>query len=333
MSNISSTIKDFKILYIYYIINIINEWFLILQKKVVESMHIKSLEYFQKIAEIKSISKVASRSHISQPALSQQMQKLEDSLGQKLFVRSNRGVRLTRAGKLVLKYADNIIRTYDKMMSALEKQQKCEIKIEADFTLATYCLPCALVKMQGKFPTHNYNLISRTSDEIEDDVSNDICEVGFITRSSSEKNLVSQKVIEENVVLISPKGYDISEKISLKEVLNYSLALLKNKCIIKRKLSLALNDLGYSIDDLNIIAKLETTEAIKSLVQKGYGLGIVPYNAAKEEYFDKKLHVSRIKDYNLDYNVFMITKTFKKLTSETREFIEGFNKLGHNICC
>jgi len=119
-------------------------------------MHIESLKYFQEIAELKSISKVANNSHISQPALSQQIQKLEDSLGKELFIRSNRGVKLTEAGEVVLKYADNIIRTYNKMLSDLNEQDSQEIKIEGEYTIATYCLPCAILNMQFKFPNHKF---------------------------------------------------------------------------------------------------------------------------------------------------------------------------------
>ncbi len=296
-------------------------------------MDIKCLEYFQKIAEIKSISKVANKYHISQPALSQQMQKLEDSLGRKLFIRSNRGVKLTHAGELVLKYADNIIRTHDKMLNELEEQEKSEIKIEAHYNIATYCLPCALLKIQKQFPTHNYNLISGFSDEIEEDVLNDICEVGFITSNPQEKDLVSHNVITEKVVLISSENYHIPDKIKIEEVLKHPLIILKGKCIIKDNLNMALNDLGYSIDDLNIIAALESTEAIKTLVKKGHGLGFVPYNAVKEEFSYNRIQISRIEDYSLDYNVFMINKKFDKLSSETRVFIEGFKKLGSYACC
>ncbi|MFW6035208.1 MAG: LysR substrate-binding domain-containing protein [Halothermotrichaceae bacterium] len=296
-------------------------------------MDIECLEYFKKIAEIKSISKVADKTHISQPALSQKIQKLENSLGQKLFVRSNRGVKLTQAGEIVLKYADNIIRTYNKMINGLTGQQNSEIKIEADSAIATYCLPCALLTMKDNFPSHNYNLISGSSDEIEEDILNDICEVGFITRHPYEKKLVSHNVIEEKVVLISPKDYEISEKICLEEVLNHSLIILKEECIIKENLEEGLNNLGHKLEDLHVIARLETTEAIKTLVKRGYGLAFVPYDAVKEEYLDNKLQISRIKDYNLDYNVFMINKSSKILNSETREFIEGFKKIGNNICC
>lgn len=296
-------------------------------------MHIECLKYFQKIAKIKSISKVANRSHISQPALSQQIQKLENSLDKKLFIRSNKGVKLTPSGEIVLKYADNIIRTYEKMLNGLKEQEQKEIKIEGEFSIATYCLPCALVSMQEKFTTHNYNLISNTSEKIEGDVLNDICEVGFITKPSMEEELVSEKVITEKVVLISPPNYDIPEKIDLKTILDYKLIVLKESCIIKENLKDALANIGYTFADLNIISKLETTEAMKTLVQKGYGTALVPYNSVKDEFTANELKISRIEDYNLDYNIYMIRKSSEKLTDDLKEFIKGFKSLGSNICC
>ena len=72
-------------------------------------MHIECFAYFYKVAMAKSISKVASSSHISQSALSQQIQKLEESLDQKLLIRSNKGVELTEVGNIVLKYSDGSV--------------------------------------------------------------------------------------------------------------------------------------------------------------------------------------------------------------------------------
>src|SRR6056297_807659 len=210
-------------------------------------MHIESLNYFQQIAKLKSISKVANNSHISQPALSQQIQKLEDSLDKKLFIRSNRGVELTESGKIVQKYADNMIRTYNKMLSDLNDQESKEIKIEGEYTIATYCLPCAILNMNFKFPNHKYNLVSASSDKIEQDVLSDICEIGFTTRPSRAENLISEKVINEKVVVISPPAFDLPEKIKLEEVLGHKFVILKEDCIIKDNFKEALADLGRDI--------------------------------------------------------------------------------------
>lgn len=294
-------------------------------------MDIKSLEFFKKISEFKSISKAAKSSHISQSALSQQMQKLEDNLGHQLFIRSNRGVELTAAGETVLQYINNIIKTHDKMIEKLENHQDKEIKIEADFSIATYCLPCALVRMRELYPKHDYNLISNSSDEIEKDVLNDICEVGFINRPP-EEDLMYENVVQEKVVLISLPGYDIPEKFELKEIVNHPLVILKDECIIKDKFLFALQNIGYGIDDLNIISKLESTEALKTVVQKGYRLALVPYNAVRKEVQTKEFKMSRVKDFNLDYDIYLITKNKKDLSTKAREFIRGFIKLGNQIC-
>ncbi len=296
-------------------------------------MHIESLEFFQRIAEIRSISKVANNSHISQSALSQQMQKLEDALGHKLFIRSNRGVKLTPAGEIVLKYTDNMLRTYKKMLDGLYNQESNEIKIEAEFTIATYCLPCALLKMKDKYPTHEYNLISATSDKIKDDVLNDICEIGFVTCCYGKETLTCQRLIDEKVVLISLPNYDIPEKLELKEIVNHPLIILKGNCIIKENLKRGLAKNDYSLEDLDVLAKLETTEAIKTLVLKGYGLALVPYNSIKKELSTRELKISRVKDFNLDYSIYLINKANNKLSEQVREFIKGFKKLGDNICC
>ena len=295
-------------------------------------MHIESLEYFQEIAKLKSISKVANNSHISQPALSQQIQKLEDSMGKELFIRSNRGVKLTESGKIVLKYADNIIRTYNKMLSDLNDQESKEIKIEGEYTIATYCLPCAILNMQFKFPNHKYNLVSASSDKIEQDVLSDICEIGFTTRPAQAENLQSEEVINEKAVLISPPAFDLPEKIEMKEIIDHKFVILKEDCIIKENFKNALADLGHDFSEIDIISQLDSTEAIKTLVRKGYGVAFVPYNSVRDEFSAKEINVSRITDYELDYDIYMINKKAEFLSDDVKDFIANFKKLGKHIC-
>ena len=119
----------------------------------------------------------------------------------------------------------------------------------------------------------------------------------------------------------------------MKNILDHKLIVLKESCIIKENLKEALSNIGHTFADLNIISKMETTEAIKTLVQKGYGTALVPYNSVKDEFEANELKISRIEDYNLDYNIYMIRKSTEKLTDDLKEFIQGFKSLGPNICC
>jgi len=289
-------------------------------------LHLESLEYFKKIAEMKSISRVANFSHLSQSALSQQMQKLEEDLGFKLLHRSNKGVELTDNGRLVLKYFDNILRTYYKMMEELDNQRNNRevIKIEADSNFATYRLPCALVKMKELFPYQNYKLISNFSDHIEEDVINDICEIGFIRYPAENSSLYSYEVINEKVVFSAPSDYPIPDKIRLEEIAKYPLIILRGDCIIKYNLQNGLSDISLNMNDLNIVLELESTEAVKAVVLKGYGMGFFPLDSIKKEIAEGKLKIVEINNLKLEYNIHLISKQDSELKENVLDFINGF---------
>ncbi len=94
-------------------------------------MRISSLRYFYEVAELKSISKVSNNLHISQPALSHQLSKLEKDLGVKLFERSNKGVELTSKGKIMYSYAKQILILHDNLVEDIvdNSRVKKELKI------------------------------------------------------------------------------------------------------------------------------------------------------------------------------------------------------------
>ena len=146
-------------------------------------MHIEYFNYFYQVAKVKSISKVAKQIHISQSALSQQIQKFENSVGYQLFKRSNKGVELTEMGEIVLQYSENILNTYKKMMTDLEKGSNISntVAIQACHSISHYALPCSIYKIKEKFPYHQYELSTSSSDKIRSSVENNICDIGFTT--------------------------------------------------------------------------------------------------------------------------------------------------------
>ena len=77
-------------------------------------MEFRVLKYFLAVAREKSITNAAKKLHISQPTLSKQIKQLEAELGQKLFTRTNYSIRLTEAGLLLQKRAENIVALVDK---------------------------------------------------------------------------------------------------------------------------------------------------------------------------------------------------------------------------
>lgn len=281
----------------------------------------------------KSISKVANSAHISQPALSQQLQKLEESLGYELLKRSNKGVELTDKGLIVLKYADSIIRTYEAMMMELDSKGGKTIKIEACWPIATYALPCVLYKIKNKYPHHNYELISNSYDVIEENVKNNIADLGVIYGEPHDSSLSFYEVGTDKLALVASYDYEIEEEITFENLLNHPFVLLNDKLNIKEAITKRIKELGYKSRELSILYMSDSTESVKSSIFKGYGIAFLPYISIKKELYNNQLKLISISDFSIEYKMYLINKKDSNLNKSVKEFIEYFKKIGKESLC
>lgn len=298
-------------------------------------MHIESLEYFRAVVEHKSISKVASKSHISQSALSQMIQKMEDNLDAKLLSRSNRGVEVTEIGNIVLKYSEHILETYEKMIKEIEDYEKNThtIRISAERSLVTYSLPCALYKVKKKFPKHKYELISSNKNKIINDVRNEICDMGVINEDASEIDLEITKIGRERIVLVAENTFNIPNKISLKELFDYDIIALSNANYISNKVCEKLGEIGKCEDDLSILFNIDSIGAVKSTIHNKYGISFLPYMAVKKEIYSKHYKIIEVEDFDLSYDIYLVHKSFEELSNSSRETIKYFVEMGNKSFC
>lgn len=289
---------------------------------------IDCFEYLYKVGMTKSISKVAHHSHISQSALSQQIQKLEGCLECKLLTRSNKGVELTETGCVVQKYADNIIRTYKKMMEDLNDLDTNSniIKIEACWLVVTYVLPKILYKIKQNFPKHHFALIPEFSDKIEQDVLNGICNLGFSCQEPSDSSLSCHQIGTDEIVLVALSNYKIPEEININDLLKYPLIMLNDKLMPNNILNEHLNAYGYNIEDLNILFNVGSIEPVKLSVLKGYGIAFLPYATVKEDIWKKQLKLINIANFSMDYDMYLIHNKNACLDNCDKKIIQYFKK-------
>src|ERR1700732_173142 len=118
-------------------------------------MELQQLRYFCAIAETGSFSRAAQHTHVSQPSLSQQIRKLEDELGARLFDRLGRSIRLTHLGKAFLSRARSVLRELEAARGDLAEQKGSAggaINIGVIPTVAPYLLPGQLSAFARAFP-------------------------------------------------------------------------------------------------------------------------------------------------------------------------------------
>lgn len=298
-------------------------------------MHIEYFNYFYQVAKVKSISKVAKQIHISQSALSQQIQKFENSVGYQLFKRSNKGVELTEMGEIVLQYSENILNTYKKMMTDLEKGSNISntVAIQACHSISHYALPCSIYKIKEKFPYHQYELSTSSSNKIRSSVENNICDIGFVYGKGSEENLEYYEVGRNKFVLTSSFYYETPKEISVEDLKNYPIISMSYDNQITTAFEENLNEHDVDYDDLNIIFTLDSIEAIKSSLNRKHGLALLPYISIKEELYKKTYKVIQVKDFEINIKVYMVTRKESKNSKAVVEFANLFKKIGKDSFC
>src|SRR5882724_9510503 len=118
-------------------------------------MELHQLRYFCAVAETGSFSRAAEQSHVSQPSLSQQIMKLEDELGARLFDRLGRSVRLTELGKTFLPRARTVLRELEAAKGDVVEQKDFiggPVTVGVIPTVGPYFLPPLRNPFSRKFP-------------------------------------------------------------------------------------------------------------------------------------------------------------------------------------
>lgn len=300
-------------------------------------MNIDMLEYFKKVAEVKSISKVSQQSHLSQSALSQIIHKMEEHIGYELFTRSNKGVELNKMGKVVYDYADLIIKTYQKMINELDSMSHNQqnVLINCTWSIANYSLPCLLLELKNKYPNIQYELHSNRCEEIIDNVENGLVDFGIIYGEPTQKNITITPFGEDQIVLVCNNKLNIPDKLTIEDLKTRKLIHFKQGCYYKTVKS-QIEQLLIQPDEYEFtpILSLDSISAVKNAVTEGCGfLAFLPQSSVKKEIKEGKLKEIKINGFELSLKVNIISLPSNQLTKEVQHMIDLFIKLGTKVLC
>ena len=146
-------------------------------------MEIRVLRYFLEVAREESVTHAAARLHISQPTLSKQLKDLEDELGQKLFVRTNYRIRLTDAGMLLRKRAEDVLDMTDKITAefrALDEDEGGDIHIGCAESDGIKYLARCLKELHRSHPRIRYHLHSGNTEDIAGRLDSGLFDFAFL---------------------------------------------------------------------------------------------------------------------------------------------------------
>lgn len=285
------------------------------------NINLELYRIFYVVAKNKHMTKASEELHISQPAISQAIKKLEDQLDGTLFLRSNKGMELTKEGQMFYQYvkgALELINNAENEFTSFKDLSKGEIKIGCSTTLTKLVLSDCLKKFHTDFPNINIQIINDlTSDLINDLKLGKLDFVIFNESNVKETNLDLKRIKELNQGFIyNPEFYKDNIK-SFDDLNDYPLILQKEGSNSRKLLDyIALEN------NVKLIPKMEVVsqELITEFTNIGLGIGFAIIDLAKRNF--KELKELEINKKIPNINVYLATNKSISLTFASKTFIK-----------
>ena len=276
---------------------------------------------FYTVAKHNHMTKASEELHISQPAISQSIKKLEDQLGGTLFLRSNKGMSLTSEGKMFYEYvkgALELISNAENEFTSFKDLSKGEIKIGCSTTLTKLILINSLKEFHKDYPNININIINDLTSNLINDLK--LGKLDFVIFNESnikENNLNLEKIKElKQGFIYNPEFYD--DKInSFEDLNNVSLILQKEEANSRKLLDyIALQH------NVKLVPKMEVVsqELITEFTNIGLGIGFSIIDLAIRNY--KNLKELDINKKIPNINIYLATNKSISLTFASKMFIK-----------
>jgi LysR family transcriptional regulator, hydrogen peroxide-inducible genes activator len=248
-------------------------------------MEMHQLRYVVAVSRAGNFSRAAEQCHVSQPSLSQQILKLEEELGERLFDRMKREAKLTPHGEAFLPRAVKILEEVDaakREASDAHSLLRGRLIVGVLPTIAPYLLPTVLVGFAKKFPGVEIVVHEDTTARLLKLAQAYEIDFALASRPIQDQRMEVKDLFTEELQLALPPGHPLTRKRTVR------LADLEKEPFIVMKEGHCLGDQVLSFCDQRDLkptinfrsAQLET---IQALVRSGVGISLVPAMAARGE--------------------------------------------------
>ena len=231
-----------------------------------------ALEIFKTVAEQGGITKAAASLHRVQSNVTTRVKQLEERLGTRLFLRRNRRLTLSPEGKLLLAYADRLLRLSSEAEAALHSGvPRGLLQIGALESVAATRLPRLLARYHQTYPDVRIELSTGTTGALVDRVASDEIEAALVAEPFTATDLEAEPVFREELVLITPRT--LPKIRTARDIGHTTVIAFATGCAYRRRLEAWLGRAGVVPER---ILEFGSYHAIVACVAAGAGIAIAP---------------------------------------------------------
>ncbi|MBS4219709.1 LysR family transcriptional regulator [Bacillus sp. FJAT-49711] len=257
----------------------------------------QKLEVFVKVAEKESFSRAAEELHMTQPAVSQYIQQFEREMGTKLLERSNKYVRLNKAGEIVYHHAKEIIGLYTKMQRLVDdvtNKTSGPLSIGASYTFGEYVLPHIIAHTLEKYPLIKPTITIGNTKEIAELVTGNQLDIGIIEGGLRNSKLKLEPFLEDEMYVVVSSNHrlaTIKKEIVCSELANETWIVRENGSGTREATEHVFQLFGIS----PTVMKFGSNQLIKESVEAGLGVSLLSQWATRKEVELGTLKILKVK--------------------------------------
>lgn len=269
------------------------------------------LQVFVTVAEKKNFSRAAEELHMTQPSVSQYIRTFEENIGTRLLERTNKYVRLNKAGEIVYHHAKEILGLYTNMQHLVDdlvNKAKGPLSIGASYTFGEYLLPRIIANLLETYPDIHPTVTIGNTSEIADLVATHQLDVGIVEGHFKDQQLRVEEFAEDYMVVVASPNHILAKKRGV-EILD----LEKVTWIVREKGSGTREATEKVFHRFKLspakLMNFSSTQPIKEAVEAGLGISLLSRWAIQKELRNGDLNIINIKGLPFSRKFSIVTKS------------------------
>ena len=286
-------------------------------------MDLASLQVFQTVVREQSFSRAAEKLYRTQPAVSISIRKLEEWVGQPLFVRGSGARQLTDAGVLLAEYADRMLNLREEIrkgMKELRGLERGEVSIGVNESSIHALLP-ALERYREAHPGIHVKVHRVFSRDVPRELMNHHLDIGVISYLPEERELEAVEFHRDSLVLIVWPGHRLAKRSEV-DIRDLGQETFVAHIVESPYRQRVVQMFARHRVPLNIDIDLPTIESIKLFVEMKKGVAIVPRMCAEHELAADHLRALRIKQMRVARKLYLVYRRDRPLSAAAQAMVD-----------
>ena len=292
-------------------------------------MDLRQLEIIRAIADSGSFTAAGEKLHVSQSAISRQILLLEEELGEAVFHRIGRRIRITPAGESLLQLSHRVFQDLQDTVTAISDRQESlrgTMRLVGGMTVCLYVFPALLAEVRRIHPQLDLKITVGSAERSIAMLRSGGGDLGLLTLPIEASDLISVPVLQEELLLVTYPTHPLAKKrqVQSAELNKQPFILFETGSITRRLVEEFFTRERIEAD---IVMETENVEIIKAMVRNGLGISIIPWQAAADDVKTKQLYCSRIAGHSLQRETGWLYPKMSRLPRPVSEVIRVFDTI------